>query len=82
MQRVNEPFVDRDEAALLVVIGDWEEASRLELVEGAFMPLVSVSLVFRQRAMFKSPQMMSTSKLPELRFNAASIVLPSSKMPA
>ena len=46
MQRLNEPFVDRDEAALLVVIGDWEEASRLELVEGAFMPSVTVSLVF------------------------------------
>ena len=45
MQRLNEPFVDRDEA-LLVVIGDWEEASRLELVEGAFMPLVNVGLVF------------------------------------
>ena len=46
MQRVNEPFGDRDEAALLVVIGDWEEASRLELVEGAFMPGVTMSLVF------------------------------------
>ena len=81
MQRVTEPSGDCDEAALLVVIGDWEEASRLELVEGAFMPGVTMSLVFRQRAMFKSPQMMSTLRL-ELKAHALSIVLPTSEQPA
>ena len=35
MQRLSDAVVDRDEAALLDVIGDWEEASLLELVEGA-----------------------------------------------
>ena len=83
MQRVTEPSGDSDEAALLFVIGDWEEPSRHERVEGPLVPSFTMSLVFRQRAMFKSQQMMSTGKLlPELKFNAASIVLPSSKMPA
>ena len=42
MQRLVEGLVDRDEAALVDVIGDWEEASLLELVEGAYMPLCSL----------------------------------------
>ena len=79
MQGMSDAFVDRDEAALLDVIGDWGEASLLELVEGAFMPLVSV--VFFQRAMCKSPQMMSTVRL-ELKSHASSIVLPTSQQPA
>ena len=45
MQRLSDAVVDRDEAALLDVIGDWEETSQLELVEGAFMPQVSIVFV-------------------------------------
>ena len=46
MQRVTEPSGDSDEAALLFVIGDWEEPSRHERVEGPLVPSFTMSLVF------------------------------------
>ena len=38
MERLRDVFVHRDEAALIDVVGNWEEAPHLELIEGALVP--------------------------------------------
>ena len=42
MQGLSDAVMHGDEAALIDVIGDWEVASTLQLVEGAFMPVGSL----------------------------------------
>ena len=38
VQRLQDALVDRDEAALVHVVGDWDEASHLEFVVGVLVP--------------------------------------------
>ena len=42
MECLDEAFVDRDEAAFVFVVGDWEEVALLELLKGSLVPLVLV----------------------------------------
>ena len=79
MQRLSDAVVDRDEAALLDVIGDWEETSPLELVEGAFMPHVSIVFV---PACHVQVAAHDVNGVVGAETAALSIVLPTSMKPA
>ena len=45
MECLDEALMHRDEAALVDVIGDWEEPALLELLESSLVPLVLVDFV-------------------------------------